>query len=125
MDSGRNKIYEAQCHDIKYDLGGDTIASPDSKLTPAYYTDQKYLAWFELGPISEAEPNKLKAFTYCRVEGFVTDNSRYSEFYGKQVHSSVELQQQNRTIWFVRAFRQNDKTHEIQLLDANRVAPSD
>jgi hypothetical protein len=34
-------------------------------------------------------------------------------------------QQQNRTIWFARTYQQTDRTQYVQLLDANRITPSD
>jgi hypothetical protein len=125
MDSGEKQVYEAACHDIRYDPGGAETPSPDAARTPAYYGHRSYPAWFELGPIAAAPADALRKLTYCRVEGFLAEESRYAEFHGKQVYSPEELVPQNRTIWFVRAYRATDSTHYVQLLDANRVNPSD
>src|SRR5262249_46640595 len=62
---------------------------------------------------------------YVQVDQFfVTASSRYKPFYGKRIASPDELRQQDRTIWFVRALKAGDATHEISLFDSNRITPA-
>jgi hypothetical protein len=126
MDSGQNKVFEAQCTDIRWDNAKAVITSPAPDLTPDYYRTEKYLAWFELKQINEIDDRDLLCFSYVRIDEFFTENrSNYDEFYGKQICSPAELQQQNRTVWFARAYRDTDRTQYVHLLDANRITPSD
>ena len=126
MDSGQEKLYKANCIDIAWEATHEHIRSPNKQETPSYYNTQEYLAWFKLRDIEPvAQPEKvLHRLSYRRVDAFFeTGISRYDAFYGKQVHSVSELRQQDRTIWFVRPFRQRDPTHEISLLAATKIRP--
>ena len=124
MDSGQNRVFESNCSEIKWEPGRAMIPSPGQ--TPGYYANSEYLAWFKLGVIKEiASTQDLRKYSYVRIDEFFTTNkSNYDQFYDKQVYSPEELQQQNRTIWFVRKYRASDPNHEIRLLDANRITPS-
>lgn len=129
FDSGREQLFRARCTDIVWDPVSDRIPSPDAAKTPAYYGSQQYLAWFKLTELSlapEPDPDAtLQRFSYERVDAFFDDaSSRYGDFYGKQVSSVDELRQQERTIWFVRPFRQSDPHHQIRLLDARQLSPT-
>lgn len=126
VDSGQELLYKATCTDIRWDTLHNKIKSPDEVKTPEYYNTQRYLAWFRLRDIDlEDDANSiLNRLSYLRVDLFFEDGkSRYAPFYGKQVHSSRELRQQDRTIWFVREFQQGDPTHEVSLLDPRAVTP--
>lgn len=123
-DSGHNKVYKATCNEIKWDANHSKISSPEPSATPAYYNSQKYLLWFKLTSVAEVGAAALKELTCVQVdEFFESRQSRYDVFYNKRIHSPDELRQQNRTIWFVRQFRDGDKTHEVSLLDARAIAP--
>ena len=57
---------------------------------------------------------------------FVENHSNYEKFYGKRVYNIKEMIQQNRTIWFVRNYNENDDSdYEIQLLNSSVVEPHD
>jgi Calcineurin-like phosphoesterase len=125
LDSGRNLLFQATCSEIHWDKDHGRVASPDPPNTPTYYSTQKYFSWFQLGEISEIAQAELQTFTYVRVDDFFENKpSKYQSFYGKQVHDADELRQQDRTIWFVRPFQQQDLTHEVRLLNAKQIAPS-
>jgi hypothetical protein len=126
MDSGQERLYRVVCTDIFWDAKKAEIASPGKTETPEYYNEQKYLAWFKLTEIADvADPvSVLHQFSYLRVDEFFEDsNSAYEPFYGKRVFSVKELRQQDRTIWFVRPFQQNDPIQEVSLLDSRKLAP--
>lgn len=60
---------------------------------------------------------EVKNYTYVNVDSlFVENHSNYEKFYGKRVYNIKEMIQQNRTIWFVRNYNENDDSdYEIQL----------
>ena len=127
LDSGRDQVFRTKCLDIEWKADHQRQRSPDPNNTPEYYRDRDYLMWFRLTNIETtlADPAILKLLTYTRVDGFFQQPpSRFSEFYGKQVSSTEELRQQDRTIWFVRPFRSGDPTHHVKLLDPRKLSPS-
>lgn len=126
MDSGQEKLYKAECLDIKCS-GSDKILSPELECTPNYYNEQKYYAWFKFDKIEECEADEVKNYTYVKVDSlFVENHSNYEKFYGKRVYNIKEMIQQNRTIWFVRNYNENDDSdYEIQLLNSSVVEPHD
>lgn len=126
MDSGQEKLYKAECLDIKCS-GSDKILSPELECTPNYYNEQKYYAWFKFDKIEECEADEVKNYTYVKVDSlFVENHSNYEKFYEKRVYNIKEMIQQNRTIWFVRNYNENDDSdYEIQLLNSSVVEPHD
>jgi predicted phosphodiesterase len=126
FDSGSGRVYNALCTKIHWDQTLSHSESPERDATPQYYRDTKYFAWFKFSSMSEAPAEELHNWTYVQVnEFFETLESRFSPFYRKRVHSTDELRQQDRTIWFVRKFHESDQSHEIKLLDAFTFAPTD
>ncbi len=73
------------------------------------------------------EADEVKNYTYVNVDSlFVENHSNYEKFYGKRVYNIKEMIQQNRTIWFVRNYNENDDSdYEIQLLNSSVVEPHD
>lgn len=126
MDSGQEKLYKAECCEIKISKS-EKIPSPASEYTPDYYNKQKYYAWFKFDKIEECSGNEVRNYTYVKVDSlFVENSSNYERFYGKRVYNIKELIQQNRTIWFVRRYNEHyDKDFEIQLLNSSVVEPRD
>jgi hypothetical protein len=124
FDSGRSLVFKARCTDLAWKSAPSATPHPDR--TPTYYRDQLYLAWFELSIVGTepVDPAVLKKWTYHRVDPFFMDApSRFDDFYGKRVASAEELRQQDRSIWFVRPFQRQDRTHAISLLDARTLKP--
>ena len=129
FDSGHLRLYTAHCKEIRWDNTGERLPSPDRTHTPSYYQDQSYLLWFKLDSIDTVplpEPTEvLQHYSYLRVDDFFSEGpSHYGAFYGKQIRSTVELKQQDRSIWFVRDYAENDPTHDIELLDARKITPT-
>jgi hypothetical protein len=126
FDSGTSKVYRARCVDLHWDKSFQLCATPEPTATPQYYRVTEYLAWFKLTSIAECSADELRNWTYLQIdEFFAGPKSRFGPFYGKRIYSTEELRQQDRTIWFVRKFREGDSTHEISLLDAFKFSPAD
>ena len=95
MDSGTGRVYRAECRDLKWDISHERLASPNAVETPAYYCEQRYLAWFRFSAIEPIDEAILRGYSYVRVDEFFHGGaSRYTPFYEKRVHSIQELRQQ-------------------------------
>ena len=127
FDSGHNQIHRVVCTDIHWRAKQDRGISPEPNMTPPYYRDREYLAWFKFREINP-DPHDAAALhelSYVRVDEFFEDKpSRYTPFYGKQIYSVDELRQQDRTIWFTRPVKPLDPTHFVSLLDPDRITPA-
>ncbi len=126
MDSGQRKLYKAKCCDMEY-LDNRKMKSPEIDHTPDYYNSQDYYAWFKLSEIQECDNNLVRNFSYVDVESiYMESDSNYSKFSNKRIYNVQEMIQQNRTLWFVRNYEEeNDSDYEIALLDASVVEPHD
>jgi 3',5'-cyclic AMP phosphodiesterase CpdA len=126
FDSGRLKGFRCLCKDLRWDVSHQKFNTPDSNRTPEYYKDTQYLAWFSLSGFEEIDEQELQAYSYQQVDAFFLEKvSRFNPFYDKRVHGFEELKQQDRTIWFVRPFQPGDHTHQIELMDAAQIRPTD
>lgn len=128
FDNGTRTLYPARLGKIHWDPRFQDVDSPDWDATPDYYEGRKSRAWFKLTNISDGivEEAVLRKWSYVEVgELFETRRSIFQDFDGKQISSFKELRHQERSIWFIRHFRQGDKIHEILLYDTGRVNPSD
>lgn len=127
LDSGRDRVFEATCREIRWDKDFAKLPSPEPEKSPPYYSDQTYFAWFKLETIAPVDAKVLQGFSYVRVDEFFDNGvSRYVPFYGKRVHDADELRQQDRTIWFVRSFSSDtDLVHQVMLLQGKQIAPCD
>jgi hypothetical protein len=126
FDTGRNQLLRAKLSEIVWDSQLSRIGSPDRAVTPNYYGDSQYYAWFKLTQIDSAtQPEgELKKWSYVQVsEMFETRKSVFEAFYDKQVSSFAELRSQDRTIWFIRPYRATDAVHEILVYDQSKSAP--
>lgn len=125
MDSGQAKLYKASCRDICLSADAE-MDSPEPQKTPEYYRNRKYPAWFKFSSIDECDPNELQKHTYVEVDNlFVENSTNYQKFHEKKIHDINELIQQNRTVWFVRDYKETDRDYEIVLLNANILEPKD
>jgi hypothetical protein len=127
--SDQKKIFRATCVKVFWDNElHPTYPQERPELVPKYYKGRPCLAWFRFTsiipePLSESS---LKDLSYVEVPEFFTGGEPgYQLFDGKVIASTEELRQQSRTIWFVRAKRDGDPTHEIKLFDAHQIVPSD
>lgn len=127
FDSGQHKFYKATITDIKWNITYSRYSSPEPERTPIYYNQNAYLAWFKITSIEEIpEDNVVMQYSYCHVyDIFESGEAIFADFYNKVVFSADELQHQERTIWFVRKFRQADSKHEIKIYDSGQVRPAD
>lgn len=127
FDSGQSKLYVANLKNIIFD--SRRIASPNKDITPKYYGDSTYQAWFLFDSISEVNSANVESiingFSYSGdVSDFFDDGVRFNNFVNKQISSLNELKYQDRTIWFVREYDEvHDETHEIILCDAHVSIP--
>ena len=127
LDSGSRRLYRAVCQGIDWDSQLERKEAHD-EATPPYYRGQRYLAWFKLSKISEAKEGDtlLNGYSYVDIADFFSDGiSHYQRFNQKKIYSVRELIQQDRTIWFVRAAREGDLSHEISFFDSEQVEPND
>lgn len=125
LDSGQKKLYKALCSGVNFSTR-ELTESPNQELTPEYYRSHKYLAWFKFDKIEECDPDEIHHFSYVQVDSLFCDDSiNYSMFSEKCVYDLDELIQQNRTVWFVRNYTEQDPDHEIKLLNAHITEPSD
>lgn len=123
VDSGNDKLYNALCSEIKFSSTEEE--SPEKDKTPEYYRDNSYHVWFKFEKIEDCERDELKKYSYVDIESLFEDNEDdYSLFNDKVVFDTKELIQQNRTLWFIREFREGDKENEIKLLNSNYIEPS-
>jgi 3',5'-cyclic AMP phosphodiesterase CpdA len=119
FDSGNKKIYIAKCIDLQYDHTNIRIESPEKQITPEYYREQKYKAWFCFSEIGEEISTDnanilLKKHSYTYIPNlFEVNNLSSSSFDNKIVFSCNELYEQQQTLWFIREKRNTDKLHEI------------
>ena len=126
LDSGQHLLYRAVCSDIHWH-GRDLAPSPEPESTPEYYRKRDFLAWFrlsEIGPEVPAEKT-LRRFTSVRVDAFFRSvETKFGEYYGKQVKDAQELIDQNRTIWFVRDYdKDTDRSYDSPRQTADTRAP--
>lgn len=124
LDSGLNKLYKAKCAEIKVNKI-TKIFSPNKDLTPTYYRENKYHAWFKFTSIDECDAEEVRTLAYVNVKSvFPEEAVNYVSFDNKMVYSLKELIQQERTVWFVRDLLDTDSTNEIVLLNSEYVQPT-
>jgi 3',5'-cyclic AMP phosphodiesterase CpdA len=58
---GADTFYVATCVEIVYGEGGATIPSPNANITPAYYRDDKFPAWFRFRLIDKMTLSDFEA----------------------------------------------------------------
>ncbi len=127
FDSGQRQTFRAHCAGLEWHPTGK-IASPHPDLTPEYYRDRKYLAWWKFTDIQEVDFDVLRGLSYVDTpEHFDPAYSLdYTRFDGKQVSSAQELHEQRRTVWFVRPYVKDvDRDNEIILVGRSAVEPED
>jgi Calcineurin-like phosphoesterase len=129
VDSGNNVAYRAHLIDISYAPANSPIPSPDRERTPAYYRDNQYRIWFELGEIREAgteAADKITSYSYDELppEQFTELDPAQGDFDGKRVFDIGELLgRYHRTIYFLREVRAGDPEHRVTLGPSVRATP--
>lgn len=114
FDSGSLQLCMAKCVQIENKGDYTKNKSPEPNKTPKYYNKQEYFAWFKFTEIEEVDKDIIKNFTYLDYDDFfVSRRSPFKIFNNKVVFSLNELQEQQRTIWFIRDKISSDLTHEI------------
>lgn len=125
FDSGTLLLYKANCEEIKYTNDKMKLPPPDDgKATPSYYRENSYLAWFKLTSIEPCDEDVLQGYSYVDVDEFYSDGlSHFQAFGNKAIFNAEELHNQQRTIWFIRPKRPDDKSHEIKsFMQSEKVA---
>lgn len=124
VDSGQNKLYAANCLEIKSSKS-KKLKSPEKNATPEYYSSKIYYAWFKLSSIEAIETDEIKKYAYVNISSlFRHDEADYRNFEDKIVFSTNELIQQERTVWFIRHAKETDTNNEIVLLNSEYVRPT-
>lgn len=124
-DSGQQLLFQAKIQDVAVHDGGGPISSPLKKATPTYYRSAQYRMWFKFGDIRAADPANIRLYSNVGVDRFFeSGSSRFSPFYDKRVDGVAELQDQNRTIWFLRPFRPTDREGRVELFESLRNEPT-
>lgn len=94
VDSGQNKLYLAKCSDIICQEN-KPLNSPNLDLTPEYYRDRPYFAWFNFTSIEECDITEVCNYTYVNSNSLFAENeANYSMFDEKIIFSTKELIQQ-------------------------------
>ena len=116
FDSGTSRVYRATCTDLKWQPDCSPMTAPSrGAATPTYYKKLECLAWFKFTGVEECDEAELQNYSYRRVdEFFESGESRFLPYYDKIVYSAAELQDQNRTIWFVSARVDTDRENETR-----------
>lgn len=116
FDSGTLSLYKAKCEGIHYTNDKVKTGPPDEGgTTPAYYREKMYFVWFKLTSIEVCQPDILKEYSYVGVDEFYQNNSpHFQEFDNKVIFDVQELNGQQRTMWFIRKKKEDDKTHEVK-----------
>lgn len=123
VDSGQSLIYRAKCAGVELSATGK-LPSPEKDMTPEYYRDNEYCAWFKFTEIALCGAEELRELSYLDSSSLFPDGSAdYSRYDGKRIYSITELIQQNRTMWFARKAEKEDPDYEIILLNAELVQP--
>jgi len=130
FDSGQSKLYRANLIDIAFSNTHEGMACPDLSLTPEYYRERNFKAWFKFDSISEIDSDnvgsELHLHSYFEGNfGLFKNNEPFKDFFNKQVSSVEELRHQDRTIWFLKPFVDGEhETKEILLYNSSNVDPS-
>lgn len=125
LDSGQKKLYKANCDEIISSTKTPSTPPENAEFTPEYYKTKELFAWFRLSKIEEVAPSLLQGFSNVESKTlFVDKEVNYSRFDNKKICSLDELIQQNRTVWFIRPFRDGDNTEKIVLLNSSYPQPS-
>lgn len=125
VDSGRHEVRKAKLSAIsRMEHLAPGPAPEQGARTPVYYNDQRLLAWFKLTQIDEhpLSSDAVRGLSYVSVDAFFESSPNpYRKFSGQRIASLEELIDQNRTIWFVRPSRADDRTEPLAEVD--EVAP--
>jgi 3',5'-cyclic AMP phosphodiesterase CpdA len=127
LDTGLNYLHQAKIKEIKWDNCYKNIDSPDWDYTPAYYKKRQCKAWFKITEIKAVDNVReaLQAFSYVDVnEFFEAKDSVFKDFNDKQISSIKELKHQDRSIWFVRSYREGDSIDERLFYEADLIRRS-
>lgn len=121
LDSGHHEVRKARLTEIFFKPNLARGPAPEQGArTPDYYKDTKLFAWLKLTEIDEhpREPGVVRDLTYVGVDPFFESAPNpYRKFSGQRVGSIDELIAQNRTIWFVRRYRDGDRTEPLPEVD--------
>jgi predicted MPP superfamily phosphohydrolase len=126
-DSGKNLLYTAEMAEIREAETEDPIISPNPVLTPQYYRDTPYKAWFRLRRIVQVAPGdveeELHKWSYDEVQQF-TEDPFWESYQDKRVFSLDELlHRRHRTIYFIQPYAIGHKVHLVETLPG--VQPQD
>ncbi len=124
FDSGNRKIYKATCTEARYSIKDEKLEAPNENV-PEYYKNNRYLCWFKFAQIDKCSVEEIRKYSYVNVKDFFTENYNdgYDMFDNKIVFGMDELFFQQRTMWFISAFIEGDKTNEITIYSPSQFVP--
>lgn len=112
------KLYLAECDKIMY--SEDARPSPDPEATPKYYSKVSAKLWLKFRSIKETDSNLLLNNVYSFQQDSKTffstkreKNHIIAAFAGYKLSSFDVFTLQDRTIWFLRKQRRNDREIDI------------
>ena len=119
FDTGNKKLFKTKCEEIIFSTNGERIESPDKELTPKYYNDTHFFAWYKFNEkIIEVNNPETEL---CRYSYYLTKSTlaneklkdQLSKLDDKVIAGLDELQYQDRTIWFARPKKKNDNNEKL------------
>lgn len=112
FNAHQRRIHRARLQKIHWDADGEPHPSPVPWLTPAYYRGRRCKAWFELTELSRDE------LPFSALDGLVQvsvpelfrgeEPPEFTRLHGVELGGPGVLDEQNRTIWFVRSVAEGE-----------------
>lgn len=106
LNAHEKEVYRAKLSQVRWRNDLSSFPTPDASLTPDYYRGRRCKAWFLLTDLeataSSFEP--LSTLVQVSVPDFFrgAEPPEFAELHGTHLESPAALDEQNRTIWFVR-----------------------
>lgn len=110
FNSADLSFVRAHCTDVKYGERQSRIRAPDEgALTPQYYNQNSYLAWFKFDKLESVLPDEVVGrLRYGDSLALYTNGAdAYARFCGHIIQSADELRQQERSIWVAEFFEKS------------------
>ncbi len=106
LNAHEKEVYKATLSQVRWSNDLSSFPTPDANLTPDYYRGRRCKAWFLLTDL-QAQPvpfEPLSGLLQVSVPDFFrgVEPPEFAALDGTALHGPEALDEQNRTIWFVR-----------------------